>query len=253
MGQADAAGRSRHRRREIRRVPSIDEFPQDNPWIQRERAWREADRAAADGRGGRRGGVADRVRPHRRHPRPLHRRLRARRGPRPGGVRRGARHLAARRRAARTRRAGCSTVGRRRAIDAFRRRAALDERYAALARDQDEAVGSDVLWDPDEIDDDVLALMFISCHPVLSPGGPGRADASAWSAASPATRSPAAFLVPTADGAGADHPGEEDARRGAGAVRAAVARGAPRAARLGAQRALRDLHRGLDRHVGRPS
>jgi RNA polymerase sigma factor (sigma-70 family) len=60
------------------------------------------------------------------------------------------------------------TVGRRRAIDGFRRRSALDERYAALARGQDEAVGSDVLWDPDEIDDDVLALIFISCHPVLS-------------------------------------------------------------------------------------
>ena len=27
---------------EIRRVPSIDEFPQDNEWIQKERAWREA-------------------------------------------------------------------------------------------------------------------------------------------------------------------------------------------------------------------
>ncbi len=27
---------------EIRRVPSIDEFPQDNVWIQKERAWREA-------------------------------------------------------------------------------------------------------------------------------------------------------------------------------------------------------------------
>jgi len=27
---------------EIRRVPSIDEFPQDNQWIQKERAWREA-------------------------------------------------------------------------------------------------------------------------------------------------------------------------------------------------------------------
>ena len=27
---------------EIRRVPTIDEFPQDNEWIQRERAWREA-------------------------------------------------------------------------------------------------------------------------------------------------------------------------------------------------------------------
>ncbi|KAA1418255.1 transcription initiation protein [Mumia zhuanghuii] len=26
---------------EIRRVPTIDEFPQDNEWIQRERAWRE--------------------------------------------------------------------------------------------------------------------------------------------------------------------------------------------------------------------
>ncbi|MFD6397136.1 YciI family protein [Nocardia sp. NPDC060249] len=27
---------------EIRRVPSIDEFPQDNVWIVKERAWREA-------------------------------------------------------------------------------------------------------------------------------------------------------------------------------------------------------------------
>ncbi|MFI2562763.1 YciI family protein [Paenarthrobacter sp. NPDC018779] len=26
---------------EIRRVPGIDEFPQDNEWIQKERAWRE--------------------------------------------------------------------------------------------------------------------------------------------------------------------------------------------------------------------
>src|SRR5215469_9889850 len=72
-------------------------------------------------------------------------------------------------------------VGRRRAIDAFRRRSALDERYAALARDLGEGGvaaggspvdegrdGQDMLWDPDRIDDDVLALMFISCHPVLS-------------------------------------------------------------------------------------
>lgn len=74
------------------------------------------------------------------------------------------------------------TVGRRRAVDGFRRRAALDDRYAALARELGEggvAAGSDpadpvraaeqVLWDPDRIDDDVLALMFVSCHPVLSP------------------------------------------------------------------------------------
>src|ERR1700743_3211930 len=72
------------------------------------------------------------------------------------------------------------SVGRRRAIDAFRRRSALDERYAALARDLGEGGaiagsvtagprdGADLLWDPDLIDDDVLALMFISCHPVLS-------------------------------------------------------------------------------------
>lgn len=65
------------------------------------------------------------------------------------------------------------TVGRRRAIDAFRRRAGLDDRYAALARDLDEGGaaghdGADLLWDPDQIDDDVLALVFISCHPVLS-------------------------------------------------------------------------------------
>jgi hypothetical protein len=27
---------------EIRRIPSIDEFPQDNEWIRKERAWRES-------------------------------------------------------------------------------------------------------------------------------------------------------------------------------------------------------------------
>lgn len=71
------------------------------------------------------------------------------------------------------------TVGRRRAIDSFRRRAALDERYAALARDLDEGGTSAGLgtgtadkqalpWDPDRIDDDVLALLFTAAHPVLT-------------------------------------------------------------------------------------
>jgi RNA polymerase sigma factor (sigma-70 family) len=70
------------------------------------------------------------------------------------------------------------TVGRRRAVDAFRRRSALDDRYAALARELGEggiAYGGpaldpagDLLWDPDRIDDDVLALMFTACHPALS-------------------------------------------------------------------------------------
>lgn len=56
-------------------------------------------------------------------------------------------------------------TARRRAIDAIRRRTALQDRYALLATDP--AVDAEI--DPDRIDDDVLALMFISCHPVLSP------------------------------------------------------------------------------------
>lgn len=61
------------------------------------------------------------------------------------------------------------TTGRRRAIDTFRRRAARDEKYALLASDlAAEEPGADTLFDPDAIDDDVLALMFISCHPVLA-------------------------------------------------------------------------------------
>ncbi|MFH5880275.1 RNA polymerase sigma factor [Arthrobacter sp. NA-172] len=61
------------------------------------------------------------------------------------------------------------TTGRRRAIDMFRRLAARDEKYTLLARElAEEAPGADVLFNPEAIDDDVLALMFISCHPVLS-------------------------------------------------------------------------------------
>ena len=70
-------------------------------------------------------------------------------------------------------------TGRRRAIDAFRRRSARDERYAGFARELTEggahtgtapspADDPDLLWDPDRIDDDRLALLFVACHPVLS-------------------------------------------------------------------------------------
>ena len=75
------------------------------------------------------------------------------------------------------------TVGKRRAIDAFRRRAALDERYSVLAhglgegaavtgarpRPDDPTTTGDLLRDPDRVDDDVLALIFTACHPLLSP------------------------------------------------------------------------------------
>ena len=70
-------------------------------------------------------------------------------------------------------------TARRRAIDAFRRRSALDERYALLAGRLTEGQAyagtavpdsrSDLPWDPDRVDDDVLALMFVACHPVLAP------------------------------------------------------------------------------------
>ncbi|HET8658674.1 MAG TPA: DUF6596 domain-containing protein [Micromonosporaceae bacterium] len=70
-------------------------------------------------------------------------------------------------------------AARRRAIDSFRRRSALDERYAMLAGQLAEGEASsgapprdrpdELPWDPDRVDDDVLALMFIACHPVLSP------------------------------------------------------------------------------------
>ena len=61
-----------------------------------------------------------------------------------------------------------TAVGRRRAIDAFRRRAGADERYAILARELDQAEpGADALFDPDAINDDKLALIFTACHPIL--------------------------------------------------------------------------------------
>ncbi|HJR91530.1 MAG TPA: sigma-70 family RNA polymerase sigma factor [Acidimicrobiia bacterium] len=64
------------------------------------------------------------------------------------------------------------TTARRRAIDAFRRNSLRDDRYASLARDAaDRTHGQDddLLWDPDALEDDVLALMFVSCHPILAP------------------------------------------------------------------------------------
>lgn len=63
------------------------------------------------------------------------------------------------------------TTARRRAIDAYRRRAGREERHVTIARNLSESspgTDGDVLWDPETIDDDFLALMFISCHPVLS-------------------------------------------------------------------------------------
>ncbi len=65
-----------------------------------------------------------------------------------------------------------TAVAKRKAIDQWRRRENLDAKYAMLAQEL-ETQGPDTLesWDPDRIDDDVLRLIFISSHPVLSREG----------------------------------------------------------------------------------
>src|SRR5258708_6061789 len=62
-----------------------------------------------------------------------------------------------------------TTVAKRKAIDYWRRQENLDAKYAAMARELETQV--DEAWDPDRIDDDVLRLIFISSHPVLSREG----------------------------------------------------------------------------------
>ena len=57
-----------------------------------------------------------------------------------------------------------TAVAKRKAIDGWRRRERLDDRYRAIAHDLEQA--TDAEWQP--IDDDVLRLVFTACHPVLS-------------------------------------------------------------------------------------
>ena len=63
-----------------------------------------------------------------------------------------------------------TAVAKRKALDGWRRRERLDERVALIAHDleREQAEGGDMLWDPDAVDDDILRLIFIACHPVLS-------------------------------------------------------------------------------------
>ncbi|MFF9565262.1 RNA polymerase sigma factor [Leifsonia sp. NPDC014704] len=62
-----------------------------------------------------------------------------------------------------------TTVAKRRAVDGWRRRERLDDRYAAIAHDLEQELGSDdparVAQEP--IGDDLLRLVFVACHPVL--------------------------------------------------------------------------------------
>jgi RNA polymerase sigma factor (sigma-70 family) len=62
-----------------------------------------------------------------------------------------------------------TTVAKRKAIDNWRRQDRLDAKYAVLAREL--ATRVDEAWDPDRIDDDVLRLIFVAAHPVVSREG----------------------------------------------------------------------------------
>jgi RNA polymerase sigma factor (sigma-70 family) len=65
-----------------------------------------------------------------------------------------------------------TTVAKRKAIDQWRRQERLDERYAAMARElETELARPDSLPDPDRIDDDVLRLIFVAAHPVVTAEG----------------------------------------------------------------------------------
>ncbi|MBU4464363.1 MAG: sigma-70 family RNA polymerase sigma factor [Actinobacteria bacterium] len=62
------------------------------------------------------------------------------------------------------------TVAKRRAIDGWRRGERLLQREHLLAHDAQITEGAypvEIAGDPDRIDDDVLRLVFIACHPVL--------------------------------------------------------------------------------------
>lgn len=63
-------------------------------------------------------------------------------------------------------------TARRRAVDRFRRDATLERRHAELGRllREDRRTGADApeAVMPDEVDDDLLRLVFMACHPVLS-------------------------------------------------------------------------------------
>ncbi|WP_426241487.1 RNA polymerase sigma factor [Nocardioides sp. LHG3406-4] len=61
------------------------------------------------------------------------------------------------------------SVAKRRAIDQFRRNANLRDKTAQLGHELEEATMPDFEAEVDHIEDDVLRLIFLTCHPVLSP------------------------------------------------------------------------------------
>jgi RNA polymerase sigma factor (sigma-70 family) len=61
------------------------------------------------------------------------------------------------------------SIAKRRAIDGFRRDEVLRRKVALLGHELEEGEMPDLAAAVDHIEDDVLRLMFLSCHPVLAP------------------------------------------------------------------------------------
>ena len=61
------------------------------------------------------------------------------------------------------------TVAKRRAIDTFRRAERHRAQVARLGHDLEEATMNDLVDQVDHLEDDVLRLMFLTCHPALTP------------------------------------------------------------------------------------
>jgi RNA polymerase sigma factor (sigma-70 family) len=61
-------------------------------------------------------------------------------------------------------------IGKRRAVDHFRRTTMAERKYQELGRDLETQTGPSDLNEPieDDVGDDLLRLMFVACHPVLS-------------------------------------------------------------------------------------
>ena len=123
---------------------------------------------------------------------------------------------------------------------------------ARVRRDAGDGPGAegDLLCDPDRIDDDVLALMFIACHPVLSPEARVALTLRVVGGLT-SDEIARAFLVPTATVQARITRAKKTLAAAQVPFEVPPRRRAARAARLGAQRRLPDLHRGLDGDVGR--
>ncbi|MGO4788401.1 RNA polymerase sigma factor [Paenibacillus sp. 2KB_20] len=62
------------------------------------------------------------------------------------------------------------TAAKRKALDLLRRNKVRDQKYELLGRDMDSRMDSDIeVPEAGEVNDDLLRLIFMTCHPVLSP------------------------------------------------------------------------------------